>query len=56
MEGFKIICNDCGREVTVRDDTTNRDYKDSGFTFSHVQSDGITIGCSCNNDVYIYEQ
>lgn len=54
--GFKVICNDCGNNVEVKDDTINNDYKDNGFTFYNVQSDGISILCKCRNEVSIFER
>jgi len=52
--GFTIICNKCGNTIDVRDETSNKDYKESTYYFLPVQSDSVNICCgSCENEVYI---
>lgn len=55
-KGFKIICNNCGNIVEVKNDTGNKDYIKNKFSFYPVQDELTEICCDkCGNEVYIHE-
>lgn len=55
-KGFKIICNECGNVVEVKDDTSNVDYLKTKYSFYPIQNERINITCNkCHNEVFIGE-
>lgn len=53
-KGFRIICNNCGNEVIVTDNTHNEDYEENKYSFFAIQDTYANICCdNCDNEVHI---
>ena len=53
-KGFRMICNECGKEINFQDELTPKCYDDKDIQVSFIRND-ISFGfiCICGNSAYI---
>ena len=53
MEGFKIICKECEKEMDIKGSLRYETIKKEGFSFFATTSSTVVIECECGNILWI---
>ena len=53
MEGFKIICKECEREIEVKGTSRYEDVKKDGFYILATTSSTVVIECKRGNTLWV---
>lgn len=53
MKDFKIICNNCDKEIIIKEIVYNKDINKQGLDIFNTTYAAILIRCNCGNKVWV---
>lgn len=53
MEGFKIICKECQKEINIKNTSRYEIVKKEGFSIFPTTSYTVVIECECGNKLWV---